>query len=145
VDSSRLKAATHLKPVQEILWHRLQGRCRARTDPSLSMGFYKAIMAELDYNLGRRPAHAQLNSPPRDPYNQAQLFVDSMQHDEGMSRPQTVGLQMEDVHLLERFYQQLCLLVEAQKASDPMSLVVVQLVRFIANHCCKGRAKSLQV
>jgi hypothetical protein len=37
-------------------------------------------------------------------------------------------LQLEDVHLLERFYNQLCLLVEAQKSSDPLSLVVVQMV-----------------
>jgi len=33
------------------------------------------------------------------------------------------------VHLLERFYGQLCLLVEAQKASEPLSLLIIQLVR----------------
>lgn len=89
----------------------------------------KAILSELEFHLGRRPANAHLHSPPRDPYNQAKLFVDSAKQSDPASRPQTVGLTMDDVHLLERFYSQLCLLVEAQKASDPMSLIIVQLVR----------------
>jgi hypothetical protein len=118
-----------------MLWHRLQGRVRARTDASLAMGFYNAVMSELDYHLGKRPANAHTSCPPRDPYNQAQLFVDSMQVEDGHSKQQVVGLQMEDVHLLERFYQQLCLLVEAQKASDPMSLIIVQLVRSVNRLC----------
>ena len=38
-------------------------------------------------------------------------------------------LQIEDVHILEQFYSQLCLLVQAQKAWDPASLLCIHNVR----------------
>lgn len=114
--------------LQRLLWQRLQGRCEARAQPALAAGFYNAIVSELEYSLGNRPACAAAGMPPRDPYDQARMFMDHVQ-DSSPVRKAPGQLQLEDVHILERFYNQLCLLVEAQCPSDPMSLLCVQHVR----------------
>lgn len=114
--------------MQRLLWQRLQGRCQARAQPALAAGFYNAIVSELEYSLGHRPACAVAGMPPRDPYDQARMFMDHVQ-DSSPARKAPGQLQLDDVHILERFYNQLCLLVEAQCPSDPMSLLCVQHVR----------------
>ena len=90
---------------------------------------YNAITAEMDYSLGHRSVCACRGAPPRDPYDRAKLFTDHMAASSNPMTRTAATLQLGDVHLLERFYNQMCLLVEAQKASDPLSLIVVQLVR----------------
>ena len=42
---------------------------------------------------------------------------------------QALALDPEELRALQRFYDQLCALVEAQRMSDPLSLMVVQKVR----------------
>eukprot|EP00892_Ulva_mutabilis_P006737 jgi/Ulvmu1/4435/UM002_0160.1 len=115
--------------MQRLLWQRLQGRCQARAQSGLAAGFYNAIVSELEYSLGHRPACAVAGIPPRDPYDQAKMFMDHVQDDTAPVRKAPGQLQLEDVHILERFYNQLCLLVEAQCPSDPMSLLCVQNVK----------------
>lgn len=58
--------------------------------------------------------------------------MDNVQDDAAPVRKAPGQLQLEDVHILERFYNQLSLLVEAQCPSDPLSLLCVQYVRFAA-------------
>ena len=118
--------------LQEMLWTRLQGRCASRSSTALTAGLCKAMAAELAFSGGTLGNVIMRGKPPRDPYDQAKLFIDHDSDGPSGARRTGASLQLEDVHLLERFYNQLCLLVEAQKASDPLSLVIVQLVRVMA-------------
>jgi hypothetical protein len=115
--------------LQEMLWQRVQGRSKARSDAALAAGMYNAVTSEMESSPGSHSVCAHRGQPPRDPYERARLFVDHMTSEASPMRRSAATLQLEDVHLLERFYNQLCLLVEAQKASDPLSLFIVQLVR----------------
>ena len=45
-----------------------------------------------------------------------------------MRTQQALALDPEELKALQRFYDQLCTLVEAQRMSDPLSLMVVQKV-----------------
>ena len=78
--------------------------------------------------MGVRPACSRLGVPPRNPFQQAELFIGHLANTSGQMGKTMTLLELEDVHLLERFYNQLCLLVEAQRASEPLSLLVIQLV-----------------
>lgn len=113
----------------------MRGRCDSRTNAALTAGLWKALEAELTFAGGHLSTAILREQIPWDPYTQAKLFMDNVNSTGSPVRRAGLALQLEDVHLLERFYNQLCLLVEAQKSSDPLSLVVVQLVRAIANHC----------
>lgn len=116
-------------PLQKLLWHRLQGRCKARTQVPMSAGFYNSIVSELDYTLGSRPSRAVMGAPPPNPYERAALFMDHLDAtDASPARKVPATLQLEDVHIIEQFYNQLCLLVQAQKASDPASLLCIHNV-----------------
>lgn len=126
----KLSARNWHAVVQRLLWQRLQGRCQARAQIPLSAGFYNAIVSELEYTLGSRPARAAVGAPPPNPYERAKMFIDHVDAvDASPTRKVPATLQMEDVHILEQFYSQLCLLVQAQKASDPASLLCVHNVR----------------
>lgn len=95
----------------------------------MSAGFYNAIVSELEYTLGSRPSRAAIGAPPPNPYERAKMFMDHIDAvDASPMRKVPATLQMEDVHILEQFYSQLCLLVQAQKASDPASLLCIHNV-----------------
>jgi hypothetical protein len=114
--------------LQELLWLRVRGRCSARSRATLSAGLYHATTADLDRTGGMLPACARRGRSPTNPYARAKRYV-NVDADAPPARRAGAALQLEDVTLLERFYNQLCLLVEAQKSSDPQSLIIVQLVR----------------
>ena len=95
----------------------------------MSAGFYNSITSELEYTLGSRPARAAVGAPPKNPYDRAKLFMDHIDAvDVSPTKKVPATLQMEDVHILEQFYSRLCLLVQAQKASDPASLLCIHNV-----------------
>ena len=125
--------------MQELLWARLQGRSEARTHAGRAAGMYHAVTAELTRNPAGLPTRARCGAPPPNIYERAKLFEDDATNSMPL-RKAAAALQLEDVQLLERFYSQLVLLVEAQKASDPLSLVVVHTVRHrtlrLSHNCC---------
>jgi hypothetical protein len=121
--------------MQKLLWQRLQGRCEARALIPVSAGLYNAIVSELEYTLGSSASRAIAGVPPPNPYERAKMFMDNVDPaDSAPVRKVPATLQMEDVHILEQFYSQLCLLVQAQKASDPASLLCVHNVCIIRFH-----------
>ena len=114
--------------MQELLYGRAKGRCAARMQPALAAALYTSTTAYLDRHGGLSTASARNGCAPRNPFLRAKMYVDTGSVQAPVRRvPAT--LQLEDVQLLERFYNQLCLLVEAQKSSDPLSLIIVQMVR----------------
>jgi hypothetical protein len=117
--------------LQKLLWTRLRGRYDSRTNPALTAGLWKALEAELEFAGGHLSTAIVHERAPWDLYDRAKLCMDHASPTGSPVRRAGATLQLEDVHLLERFYNQLCLLVEAQKSSDPLSLVVVQMVLVI--------------
>lgn len=74
--------------------------------------------------------------PPRDPWERSKHFTAEVPPARGGTVALSVSLEIEDILLMERVYEQLCLLVQFQRPSDPLSLALLHMVKtaFEAGH-----------
>lgn len=84
----------------------MRGRTAARTCASRAAGMYIAVTGDLDRRGNTMPGCARKRAPPPDPYTRAAVCEEQLMEDVPYKRA-AAALQLEDVQLLERFYNQL--------------------------------------
>jgi len=132
--------------LQAALHERAQGRYRARTLGPMAANLSSILMADLDLVKGRQMNYASHGAAPRSPYVKMDASWGALQERAANAARAAECLDPEEVRVLQRFYDQLCALVEAQRMSDPLSLMVVHTVKgLLENGTFLHRAMLVEV
>ncbi|GBF90680.1 hypothetical protein Rsub_02979 [Raphidocelis subcapitata] len=112
--------------LQRDLWARCRRRTAFRSSPALAGGLTGRVMADLEAAGGRLAPGWVPGTVPESPFNRADRAARQRQRRVEVRAASTCrALKREEVALLEHFYSSLCGLVERQRISDPLSLVIV--------------------
>lgn len=116
--------------LQEDLWRRAQARGMARQSQPMAAGFASYLISDLDASSGVRESYHRPGTVPADIWQHAKYFMEhGARKGQSRKRPTAGPVDMEEIELLERFYNQLCLLVERQRVSDPCSVALLLCVK----------------
>ncbi|GFH11799.1 uncharacterized protein HaLaN_07357 [Haematococcus lacustris] len=115
--------------LQQALWERAEGRFRARTVGPMAANLSSILMADLDIVRGQQQPYASPGSSPLSPYVKMDASWEALQKRAQVAARAAQQLDPEELRVLQRFYDQLCALVEAQRMSDPLSLMVIHKVK----------------
>ncbi|GMH43887.1 hypothetical protein BSKO_11821 [Bryopsis sp. KO-2023] len=123
------------KDLQLALWERVQRRKLARGSANLVQGVSTAVIQDMDTRVGNRPttmASTTTRILPMDPWQRGMRFSNTAPGAGKKGNTETLTPRnVEDIQLMECFYEQLCFLVEGLRQSDPLSLLVVQQVKVL--------------
>lgn len=111
--------------LQAALFQRAEGRFRARTVGAMAANLSSILMADLDLVRGKQVPYASVGAQPHSPYVKMDNSWATLQERAATAVRQAQQLDPEELRVLQRFYDQLCALVEAQRMSDPLCLMVV--------------------
>ena len=115
--------------LQRALYERAEGRHRARTQGKMAANLSGLIMLDLDAVHGRKVPYAG-SSEPSNPYGRMDKTWNAMEETRKAKTQKALTLNPDELKGLQRFYDQLCALVESQeKMSDPICLMIVHRVR----------------
>ncbi|KAG2426915.1 hypothetical protein HXX76_012701 [Chlamydomonas incerta] len=115
--------------LQTQLYSRAQGRHGVRTDAASAAGMSTTLFGVLDLSQGRMPTHAS-GGKVVSPYSRLEAYQAAQEAARRNTKQKAVAaLDPAEIRILQRFYDQLCALVEAQRMSDPLCLMVVAKVK----------------
>eukprot|EP00198_Chlamydomonas_reinhardtii_P010505 XP_001699842.1 predicted protein [Chlamydomonas reinhardtii] len=115
--------------LQSQLYSRAQGRHGVRTDASSAAGLSTTLFGVLNLSQGRMPTHAS-GGKVVSPYSRLEAYQAAQEAARRNTKQKAVAaLDPAEIRILQRFYDQLCALVEAQRMSDPLCLMVVAKVK----------------
>ncbi|KAG2431637.1 hypothetical protein HYH02_013214 [Chlamydomonas schloesseri] len=115
--------------LQSHLYGRAQGRHAVRTDASSAAGMSTTLFSVLNLSQGRMPTQPTGNKVVS-PYSRLEAFQAAQEAARRNTKQKAVAaLDPAEIRILQRFYDQLCALVEAQRMSDPLCLMVVAKVK----------------
>ncbi|KAI8464816.1 MAG: hypothetical protein J3K34DRAFT_525862 [Monoraphidium minutum] len=112
--------------LQQDLWHRSRRRAAYRASPPLAAELTGHVMAELEGADGHLAPGWVPGTVPESPFSRADKAATQRQRKvEARATTTTRAIKKEEVAVLEHFYSALCGLVEKQRISDPLSLMLV--------------------
>mmetsp|Transcript_14541 Transcript_14541/g.31649 ORF Transcript_14541/g.31649 Transcript_14541/m.31649 type:complete len:677 (+) Transcript_14541:102-2132(+) len=115
--------------LQQALYERAEGRYKARTTPAMTANLSSILMADLDLVQGKKVPYASVGVKPTSPYLKMEATWAAQEENRKVRTQRAQTLDPEELRVLQRFYDQLCALVEAQRMSDPLSLMVIHKVK----------------
>ncbi|GIL86312.1 hypothetical protein Vretifemale_14705 [Volvox reticuliferus] len=114
--------------LQAALFARAQGRAGVRTDPANAAGLSTTLFGVLNLTQGRMPTFAS-GGKVVSPYARLEAYQAAQEAARRNTKQKAVqALDPSEIRILQRFYDQLCALVEVQRMSDPLCLMVVSKV-----------------
>ncbi|GFR52887.1 hypothetical protein Agub_g15520 [Astrephomene gubernaculifera] len=115
--------------LQAALYSRAQGRANVRTDSSAAAGLSTTLFGVLNLTQGRMPTYAS-GGKVVSPYARLEAYQAAQEAARRNTKQKAVqALDPAEIRILQRFYDQLCALVEVQRMSDPLCLMVVSKVK----------------
>ncbi|KXZ44766.1 hypothetical protein GPECTOR_62g881 [Gonium pectorale] len=115
--------------LQAALYARAQGRAAVRTDSSAAAGLSTTLFGVLNLTQGRMP-NFQNGAKVVSPYSRLEAYQAAQEAARRNTKQKAVqALEPAEIRILQRFYDQLCALVEVQRMSDPLCLMVVSKVK----------------
>ncbi|GAX78897.1 hypothetical protein CEUSTIGMA_g6336.t1 [Chlamydomonas eustigma] len=115
--------------LQQALYGRSEGRYKARSFEKMTANLCGLLMGDLDQVRGRKVPYASVGVEPKNPYLKMEAEWSAQEQSRKMRTQRALALDPEELKALQKFYDQLCSLVEAQRMSDPLSLMVVHKIR----------------
>jgi len=116
--------------LQKVLWDRAQARAATRNQGVLARAMMDVIDASLERSDGvPTVAAVRPGTMPTSIYQRAAAHLAAKGAALQSSAKPGRTLNAEELAVLQRFYEQLCVVVEQQKMSDPTSLMVVHKVK----------------
>ncbi|GIL53847.1 hypothetical protein Vafri_9480 [Volvox africanus] len=117
--------------LQAALFARAQGRASVRTEPSNAAGLSTTLFGVLNLTQGRMPTFAS-GGKVVSPYARLEQYQAAQEAARRNTKQKAVqALDPSEIRILQRFYDQLCALVEVQRMSDPLCLMVVSKVKLL--------------
>eukprot|EP00798_Chlamydomonas_sp_ICE-L_P016563 gene16563-22793_t len=113
--------------LQAALYQRAEGRFKARTNAPMAANMSSLLMADLDLVQGKFKPYAT-GKLPANPFTKMEVTWAAQENRRARTAKAT-ALDPEELKALQRFYDQLCALVEAQRMSDPLSLMIIHKVK----------------
>ncbi|GLC47400.1 hypothetical protein PLESTM_002068900 [Pleodorina starrii] len=115
--------------LQAALYSRAAGRASVRTDSSNAAGLSTTLFGVLNLTQGRMPTYAA-GGKVVSPYARLEAYQAAQEAARRNTKQKAVqALDPTEIRILQRFYDQLCALVEVQRMSDPLCLMVVSKVK----------------
>ncbi|KAG2500507.1 hypothetical protein HYH03_001284 [Edaphochlamys debaryana] len=115
--------------LQQQLYARANGRANVRTDATAAAGMSTTLFGVLNLTQGRLPTYAS-GGKVVSPYARLDAYQQAQEAARRNTKQKAVqALDPTEIRILQRFYDQLCALVEAQRMSDPLCLMVVSKVK----------------
>uniref|UniRef100_A0A7R9YUG4 Uncharacterized protein n=1 Tax=Chlamydomonas euryale TaxID=1486919 RepID=A0A7R9YUG4_9CHLO len=113
----------------QALYERSAGRFKARSYAKMGTNLAGLLMADLEQVKGKKTPYVSLRKAPENPYAKMEETWEQQEEARRARTQRAHALDPEELRVMQRFYDQLCALVEAQRTSDPLSLMVVHKVR----------------
>lgn len=115
--------------LQKALYERAEGRLKARTQGRMAANLSGLLMLDLEAVKGMRGGYIG-GAEPSNPYGRMERTWNALEESKRARTQKALTLDPEELKALQRFYDQLCALVEGQeKMSDPICLMIVHKVR----------------
>ncbi|KAG1671623.1 hypothetical protein FOA52_006854 [Chlamydomonas sp. UWO 241] len=115
--------------LQQALYERSAGRFKARSFSKMGTKLAGLLMADLDSTQGRKSLVMRAGVVPENPYVKMEQAWEAQEDARRVRTQRANALDPNELRVMQRFYDQLCALVEAQRMSDPLCLMVVHRVR----------------
>lgn len=115
--------------LQQVLYERSRGRYKARTFGHMAANLCGLLMLDLSEVHGKKIPYVSVGVVPNNPYKKMEDAWAAQEETRKVRNQRAQTLDPDQLRVMQRFYDQLCALVEAQRMSDPLSLMVVQRVR----------------
>lgn len=116
--------------LQQALYERSEGRHKARSFGKMAANLSQLLAIDLEAVRGKKVPYASVAAgPPANPYGKMERTWNAIEESRKARTQKALTLDPTELKALQRFYDQLCALVEAQKMSDPLCLMVVHKVR----------------
>jgi hypothetical protein len=115
--------------LQQALYERSAGRFKARSFSKMGTNLAGLLMADLDATKGRKTLVLRTGVVPENPYAKMEDAWEAQETARRVRTQRAHALDPDELRVMQRFYDQLCALVEAQRMSDPLCLMVVHRVR----------------
>ena len=115
--------------LQRALYERAEGRLKARSEGRMAANLSGLLMLDLEAVQGRKVPYPG-NSEPSNPYGRMEKTWNAIEETKKAKKEKALTLNPDELKGLQRFYDQLCSLMESQeKMSDPICLMIVHKVR----------------
>lgn len=116
--------------LQAALYQRAEGRFKARTNAPMAANMSSLLMADLDLVAGKKLPYS-IGKMPANPFTKMEVSWAAQEENRRARTAKAQALDPEELRALQRFYDQLCALVEAQRMSDPLSLMIIHKVKVL--------------